>query len=280
VNDFRTITVGITGLGGSGKTALADILLTLAKVRRKNGLAETSTPIVPLAEFARLHLLNLLATGRLTNHNAYEHVLRPAAEWLDAVTENYYGVPQQAFDKRYLTEAHIKSLEELVASVRRIPAAYQLPVTVENKSSTYRPLLTAISVPLLHAASLWLRNNGRNVTNIWPHYARHLLDDELATHPFLALQILGGLLFPGDDKYIRDGRDGVLVEIQRPGLEQSTLVSEQRYLVPDFVVVNDGSLDDLAGVAAELWRSLRSGPSLWPEAGQAVPLYTARSITI
>ncbi|MDF2461253.1 MAG: hypothetical protein K0S68_656 [Candidatus Saccharibacteria bacterium] len=269
----NTITVGLTGLGGSGKTAFALFLLELAKVKRSRGLAETSEPIVPLAELARLYLLELLDAGALNNHRANERILNRAGEWLDTVTNGFYDIPGWAFDPVYLTDHHLELLAALVADVRNNPEAYALPVTVENKSSTYRQLLTAISVPMISAASHWLGRNGRPTTNLWPAYALHRLDEQLAAHPDTPLQVLSGLRYEGDDQFIRGNRNGVLIKVDRPGLESS----ETQILVPDLVLINDGSLEDLREVAAEVLHRLVSGPELWPLRGQAIPFYAKRT---
>jgi hypothetical protein len=266
--------VFLCGGGGLGKTTFAYPLLAAAGVDPDVGLAETSTPIVFFAEQARLHILDVLDTGDLLTAEAVDLVMAPALEWLALATGDHYQIPTDAFRPDQLDKAQRDALRQVFADVVANRAGYHQPVTVENKSTLYRALLSATSVPTLYAAKAWLSDQGQDVSNIWVDYALFTLDVHLQDNPGLPLQICSGARMPGDDQYAR-ARNGLLLEVIRPGFGVQKLVTEERHFIPDGVIVNNGTLDDLAQLAQEVWHRIQSGREYWPVQGSATPYYAA-----
>ncbi|MDB5170164.1 MAG: hypothetical protein JWN82_560 [Candidatus Saccharibacteria bacterium] len=236
------IIAGITGGIGHGKTTLADLLADQSKASR---------------HFESWEMVAEVATALKEESPAH-----PAPDDIAAINEWLYPLPdivsfhmhtQVTFDDLKLTDQrlqenpeHFAKLFEYLSAVQVNPTLAQTPLTIDTKE-LFRPLLQWLGGYLVEkAGGLWYDEMLRRIKRL------ETAGVELVT--------VGGVRFPSDAESIRNAQ-GVILQIKRPDKadrDSGDLTERERNLiVPDSIIVNDGSLDQLATCAKLVYRDLR-----------------------
>lgn len=237
------IITGITGAIGHGKTSLAN---DLALVAGKARILESSGLILEVANTLRGLPVEHPAPTDLKAINDWLAFLPPILAEITHVT-----VPARAF---VITKAKLASdtalyekLFEYLAFMERWPTFARAELTPENKHR-YRSLLQ------------WL--GGYCVLKVKDTIWFDELLRRAQSSPELELSTIGGVRFPSDAACIR-AAGGKIINVVRPSVAATDIMDlterERDAIVPDITVLNDGSLEQLAVLAKQLYKDLKAG---------------------
>lgn len=171
---------------------------------------------------------------------------------LPEIVDTYMHTPVKYADIR-LTPArlqkhpeHYQKLLEYLADVQADAALIDTDITADTKEQ-FRPLLQWLGGFLVIVAGpgIWYDEIVRRLNNL------RTQGYELVT--------IGGVRYPGDAERLRNA-GGIILQIERPALpetDSTDLTERQRSLIkPDAVIMNDGSLEDLAERAEAVYKDL------------------------
>lgn len=270
----------IFAIGGGaerGKSTLARGILRAANVPDEVPVIETSGHIYPLTKMVISWVIQPRPQTRTRQ-------LMP--QLLDALPNMFvqagcdrFGIPDAAY--RVIREldcedAHYVALDKAIAGVIRKPKKFRREITVETKSD-FRPLMTAINRLLSEVFAVpWLKRNGYpNARNLWSVIGWQEIDDLARQYPDVEALGLSGARMIGDDDGLRD-RNGYLLMRRRPITTKGDgLVTEHQYLVPDYVIDGDCTLDELAQFLTWFWSRLQ-GPDALPAGLAEARVYNVR----
>ncbi|MDF2461252.1 MAG: hypothetical protein K0S68_655 [Candidatus Saccharibacteria bacterium] len=259
--------LAICGTGGTGKTALANYIITFAGGIPDEVNVETSAAIIRPAESLR----KLLYHGRLgafSQDLVTQAIPWHAKDWFNAATGNRYEIPFEAFVPGPRDQQLYQTLADLIDSVFANPELYSDEFTVNNKSTDlYRPIITAVGFTLGQMATRYVRiNHVPGMTNIWNNVAMDEVIRRRSRYPNLPLQTVTGMRLPGDEVPVRES-GGYVFKVVRRDQPDSNLPTEQGGIKADYVILNDASLLELELTALSIWQNL-NGPTPIP-AGDA-----------
>lgn len=238
--------VGITGAIGSGKTSFAT---ALAKHEPDSAIYETFQLVAEIGDAFNQALKAELEFA--TARNDIE-LINQALIWLpDAINErlNKDVSWSQLAVKLHSTLVHPTLYRKMFAYTKQAhanPKILSRPITAKNKAE-YRPLLQWLGGYLIAKAG----------KTIWYD---ELLRRIKANDSKRRLVIICGLRYPSDAAMVRNA-GGKIIGIRRAGtLPTVADVTEvRRHLIkPDAVVVNNGSLKDLADLAKAMCADLNT----------------------
>jgi hypothetical protein len=250
------IIIGITGAIGHGKTSLANDLVATAGNAQS---FESSSLILEVANALRALPVEHPSPTDLKAINDWLAFLPPILASITHVT-----VPPRVF---VITKAKLASdtvlyekLFEYLAFMAHWPAFARAELTAENKHR-YRSLLQ------------WL--GGFCVLQVKDTIWFDELVRRVQSQPDLALASIGGVRFPSDAACIR-ATEGKIITVQRPSIgvtDGADLTERERgAITPDITIVNDGSLEQLALLAKQLYKDLK--------AGKTKKQYSASSVSV
>jgi hypothetical protein len=237
------IVVGITGGIGHGKTTFADYLATSA---RKAEHLESSDVILEVANALRHESR---AHPKPDNLEAINRWLEPLAGIIPACVHcesHSLVLPITAAMVASEPLNYVKLFEYLTLMAEQ-PKLQTVEITKQNRQQ-FRSLLQWLGGYLVKKVDegIWYDEIVRRIR------ALSLNGTEIV--------IVGGVRFPGDAERLRNA-GGSIVEIRRPSIDEvdaKDLTERERSLiVPDTVVVNDGTLRDLERCAPRVYRGLQ-----------------------
>lgn len=237
------IIAGLTGGIGHGKTTFANCLAAQAKTTR---------------HFESWEIIAEVATGlreASPRHPAPDDV-EAINEWLlplvDSVSTCTHTVT--SFEDLKLTPervaAHPENYQKLFEYLRTIkndPVLAGTEINADTKEQ-FRGLLQWLGGYLVAVIGngVWYDEIVRRITYLQNQ------GYELVT--------VGGVRYPGDAERLRNA-GGSILEINRPSLpmkDAADITERQRALIkPDTIITNDGTLEQLAELAAVVYRDLR-----------------------
>nr|AIA17373.1 hypothetical protein [uncultured bacterium] len=239
--------LGITGAIGSGKTTLAELL---SDTVQNHAHYETSGPIIEIA-----NRFNQLLEAELNFETATDdtELINQVLIWMpDVIAEHVHH--DTTWNHLAITpkdaHAHPELYEKLFAYLTRVHANLQLveqTITSENKTD-YRDLLQWLGGYLLAKIS----------PTIW--YDELFRRIELR-EAYTALVTVSGVRYASDAQMIRN-HGGRIIKIERPNLTNTaTDVAEveRSNIEPDITIINDGSLEQLTALVADLWNDIAAG---------------------
>lgn len=236
------IIVGITGGIGHGKTSFARFLADQAP---RHGAWETSEVICEVANGLR-H--SGLPSPKSSDHAAIN-------DWLTALPAILLATVHldPGFDKLALRSERLRrspenytKLFEYLDLMQAHPELLSADITTENRK-LYRSLLQWLGGYLVKVAD----------EGIW--YDEIVRRIRLSQGSGNQLATVGGVRFPGDAERLRNA-GGSIVEIKRASLQpkdaHDITERERGLIVADTIILNDGSLDQLAHCAAQVFADL------------------------
>lgn len=239
--------IGITGAIGSGKSSLAKLL---TDCEPSHAIYETYQLVAEVA-----NAFNQALKAELEFQTARNDIelANQALVWLPSAIEEclHRDVSwSQLAVKKHATmvrPALYRKLFVYIAMARKKPQLLDKPITAKNKE-TYRPLLQWIGAYLIAKVgkTVWYDELMRRIK-------LHDADKNLV--------VICGVRYPSDAAII-DQAKGRIVAIERPAIKVPiTDITEvrRRSIRPDCIVVNNGSLKDLATLAEDLWRDCGAG---------------------
>ncbi|HET7320121.1 MAG TPA: hypothetical protein VFI84_00875 [Candidatus Saccharimonadales bacterium] len=237
------IVVGITGGIGHGKTTFADYLAGNA---RKAEHLESSDVILEVANALRhespVH-------PKPDNLAAINRWLMPLMNIIPAcvhcASQNFVLpiTPAMVADEPLNYTKLFEYLKQMAAE----PTLQTVEITKQNRQQ-FRSLLQWLGGYLVKKVDegIWYDEIVRRIRNLSQNGTE--------------IVIVGGVRFPGDAERLRNA-GGAIVEIRRPSVAEVDVKDlterERNLIVPDTVVVNDGSLADLAQCAPRVYRGLQ-----------------------
>lgn len=235
--------IGLTGPIGSGKTTFAQFLDELAQpsahweswqiiAEAAEDLRAQAGPTPATDDYEAINAwLQILpdVTEKVTGERADLATLRLSAERVSAQPENY----AKLFD--YLQVIHER------------PELSRLPITPGTKE-TFRNILQWIGGPVAATVNqaMWYQEIVRRIRR----------------RPELALATVGGVRYPADSETLR-AAGGLIMEIIRPTQVSRDLQDpterNRNAIRADTIIVNNGSLADLAQLAGNFYTDLKAG---------------------
>lgn len=232
------ILIGITGSIGHGKTSLAEAFL---KIEPSAIHDESSKLISEFANEAKMTLPDVFDVQQINN-------------WLSDLTGTISDVlhvdinsklpliPESTNPK----DPEFIKLSEYISSLNLNKSLREEKVTEETKPN-HRALLQWIGGYFVNHIS----------RTIW--YDELIRRSETAEQNDCKLYIIGGLRFPEDAEVIKKA-GGKVIEVIRPNAPQPDVNDpterERANITCDIRVINDGSLDGLATVAAKIYNDI------------------------
>lgn len=236
------IIVGITGSIGHGKTTLAEFL---AGQTARHRHWESSDVVIEVANTLRHESSGHPAAGDIAGINAW---LAPLSDIITACVHCPADFSQLALSETRLAAApdEYRKLFDYLRQMADRPELQAMEISQANKQQ-FRSLLQ------------WLGGY------LVKHVNRGVWYDELvrrlrrAEASGVQLATVGGVRFPGDAERLRNA-GGFIIAIERPGQEvpdaHDATERERQLITPDTTVINDGSLQQLRALAADLYRDL------------------------
>jgi hypothetical protein len=283
----HTKAAAFNGLPQSGKTWMLEGICDAAGVDPKLALVECSTPIIDLAELFRQFLIKMMGWGLLRKEQtAIPIVLKEAHSWLRLIGDGLLPeIPIEAFmSPSVLQEGRADRIMRSIDEVWKNPETFGHPVSLDNKSTTHRHLLTAINLATSELACLWLDQNRKDlggITNLWPFWAMKTLERRLMANPDMPFVGIGGFRMPNDGQILPVG--AYYMRRIRPGaqLDQEHIAYESELHQPpvDYEIVGDcpreepGHNDRLLA-ASQLWWLMNQADLLPPGQRDNVVLRT------
>jgi energy-coupling factor transporter ATP-binding protein EcfA2 len=233
--------LGLTGAIGSGKTTLAQLL---GELEPQHALYESGQLVAELANAFNQALLAELSF-ELPVPDA-ELVNQTLIWFVEAINEQLHREVtwNQLALSRHRLATHPEQYEKLFIYLQQVKAGPKLakqPITTKNKEE-YRPLLQWLGgyLALTISDDIWL-------DEIFRRIGLHEVNTRLI--------IVDGLRFPSDARIVRE-HSGLIVAIDRPGVvaDNSDITEVKRAdIIPDTVITNNGSLEQLREAAERLW---------------------------
>lgn len=237
------IVVGITGGIGHGKTTFADYLAANA---HKAEHLESSDVIIEVANALRHESPTHPQPDDLAGINRWLAPLTgiiPACVHCESHSLVLPITPTMVDDE----PLNYAKLFEYLTQMADEPGLQTVEITKQNRQQ-FRSLLQWLGGYLVKRVDegIWYDEIVRRIR------ALSLNGTEIV--------IVGGVRFPGDAERLRNA-GGAIVEIRRPSVvdvDAKDLTERERSLiVPDTVVVNDGTLEDLEQCAPRVYRGLQ-----------------------
>jgi hypothetical protein len=229
--------VALTGAIGHGKTTFADALTELVP----NSLhIETGVIVAETLEALHANIPPNIQPSSISWMNQWLKTWPPVIEHL-LNTECDYG--QLAFTDHDKSEKpdDFKSLFGHVAKLATNPALMTEHITADNKAN-HRLGLQAVGGYLVSRVS----------HTIWYDEIFRRLGE--AEESGATLAVIGGVRYPSDAAISR-ANGAVIVEVNRPGMPDTDTDDpterERKLIVPDVLIVNNGSIAELHLTAAE-----------------------------
>ncbi len=232
------IIIGVTGPISHGKTSLCE---AFGQAMPYATLYESSQIITDLAERW------VQSSGALPEPNDIPAI----NEWLQVLLP----IIKQEFG----LDVSLSQVEITQADIEEHPEEYQkLFDFLDGKTAEfsslrdyskeeYRSLLQWMGGYFYHKIS----------NDIWYNRIVELIQQDQANG--ITLAIVGGLRFPEDSEIIKEA-GGVILGIQRPGLDESDLHDpterQRQHIQLDSTVMNDGSLLDLQACAKRIYQDI------------------------
>lgn len=239
--------IGITGAIGSGKSTFAAFLRDMEP---DHAAYESGEVIAEVAEDFNRALSGELAFETTTDNI---ELTNQALIWfIESISEKLHHEVtwnQLAITKHQLA-AHPELFEKLfiyLAAVKKEPQLLDQRITTNNKE-LYRPVLQWLGGYLIAKinSTIWY-------DEIFRRIGQHDADKNLVT--------IGGVRTPDQAACIRE-HHGLVVGVERQGLAaDNTDVTEasRSDIVPDIIIHNNGSLEQLQTAAERLWSDLTIG---------------------
>ena len=232
------ILIGITGSIGHGKTSLAEAFL---KIEPSAIHDESSKLISEFANEAKVTLPDVFDVQQINN---WLSDLRPAiSDVLHVdINSNLPLIPESTNPK----DSEFIKLSEYISSLNLNKSLREEKVTEETKPN-HRALLQWIGGYFVNHIS----------RTIW--YDELIRRSKTAEQNGCKLYIIGGLRFPEDAEVTKKAA-GKVIEVVRPNAPQPDVNDpterERANITCDIRVINDGSLDGLATVAAKIYNDI------------------------
>lgn len=152
----------------------------------------------------------------------------------------------------YWVRNHTTGLKEFYPTEREAKQIQRIRSSIANQTLTEpQPREITPRYLLQTLGTQWGRDS------IHPHIWVRSLINRLSHDE---VTIITDLRFPNEARAIEEN-DGITIRINRPGLETSDIheseIALDGYQDFDFVVENDGSLDDLSDKALEIWGKIK-----------------------
>lgn len=237
------VIVGLTGGIGHGKTTFAALLAESAKLHRH---WESWEVVAEVANTFRHENPAHPAPDNIAAINAW---LAPLPDIIATCAHCPADFTQFALtEERLQTEPlHFAKLFEYLELMQANPELQTGEITNANRHQ-FRSLLQWLGGYLVKKV-----NDG-----IW--YDEIIRRIHLAESTDLELATVGGVRFPGDAERLRNAR-GFIIEIKRPGMseadKQEITERERKLITPDSVIINDGTLEQLAVCAQKVYDDLQ-----------------------
>lgn len=237
------VIVGLTGGIGHGKTTFASLLAENARVHRH---WESWEVVAEVANALRHENHGPPAPDNIASINAW---LAPLPDIIATCVHCPADYTQFALTKERLASnpLHFAKLFEYLELMQVRPELQAGDITEANRQQ-FRSLLQWLGGYLVKTVD----------DGIW--YDEVIRRIHLAESSDLQLATVGGVRFPGDAERLRNAR-GFIIEIQRPGMQeadkQDLTERERKHITADAIVINDGTLEQLASCAATVYDDLQ-----------------------
>lgn len=237
------VLAGLTGGIGHGKTTFSRLL---AQHAASSAHFETWELVAEVAAALRLE----------NNTHPSPDDMEAVNVWLYPLAElvSLHMHAEIAYEQLKLTQESLKEhpeyydkLFEYLRAVEATPSLADSEITDETKAA-FRPLLQWLGGYLVAkvGSGVWYDEIVRRIAHL------RSTGTELVT--------VGGVRYPGDAERLRNA-GGMILEIKRPDLPEQDakdITERERTLITaDSLVINDGSLEDLAHCAAIVYGDLQ-----------------------